>query len=181
MQGPPILLVSADAFRQFYNRTHLNVFRFIYGIYGGPLEEVEDLTEETFLRAWKARQRFSGTEQAALAWILTIARNLVIDAHRKRHGRITTALPDVGDNQLSLADNQPSPEEQISQQEQQGILLASLQKLPLEDREMIVKRYILGWQVKKIAEDLGMLENTVTVRIRRALSRMRKDWPDDGR
>jgi len=76
-------LAEAEAFAELYQRTHLVVFRYIYGLNGGPQQEVEDLTAETFIRAWKARQRFDGGEKAALSWLLRIARNLVIDAHRR--------------------------------------------------------------------------------------------------
>jgi RNA polymerase sigma-70 factor (ECF subfamily) len=44
------------------------VFRYIYGLSGGPLQEAEDLTAETYARAWKTRQSFSGNEEAALGW-----------------------------------------------------------------------------------------------------------------
>ncbi|MCK4820402.1 sigma-70 region 4 domain-containing protein, partial [bacterium] len=49
--------------------------------------------------------------------------------------------------------------------------------LPIDTREMIVLRYSLGWPVKQIADRFDMLENTVTVRIRRAFTQIRKVWP----
>lgn len=44
---------------------------------------------------------------------------------------------------------------------------------------MIVLRYVLGWPVKRIAEHLDMLENTVSVNLRRILQRMQRDWPEE--
>ena len=52
-------------------------------MHGGPREEVEDLTSETFTRAWKSRNKFTGDDHDALCWLFTIARNLVIDVHRR--------------------------------------------------------------------------------------------------
>lgn len=76
-------LASAEAFSHFFEATHLSVFRYIYGLHGGPAADVEDLTAEAFLRAWKARHRFSGDAHAALGWVITIARRLVIDVCRR--------------------------------------------------------------------------------------------------
>ncbi len=77
------ILSEADKFANFFSSNHLSVFRYIYAIHGHPQETVEDLTAETFLRAWRARRSFSGDDNAALRWILRIARNLVIDTYRR--------------------------------------------------------------------------------------------------
>ena len=74
---------DAQAFSQLYERSHLIIYRFIYGMVGGPTEEVEDITAEAYLKAWKARHRFSGDEDAAVSWLIAISRNLVIDRYRR--------------------------------------------------------------------------------------------------
>ncbi len=78
---------SAAAFAELYAHAHLPVYRFLYGLHGGSVEDVEDLTAETFMRAWQARDRFDGDPSAALGWLLKIARRLTIDAHRRRNVR----------------------------------------------------------------------------------------------
>lgn len=166
-------LEDAGAFSQLYERAHLMVFRFIYGLHGGPVQEVEDLTAETFMRAWKARQRFDGNEDAAVGWLLRIARNLVIDTHRRKNVRGT---------ELSLEDAllpspDASPEEQVALVEQIKILWVMMAALPTHQREMVVLRYLLGWPIKRIAAHLDMLDNTVSVTLRRTLLRLRRDWP----
>jgi RNA polymerase sigma-70 factor (ECF subfamily) len=60
---------DADSFTRLYENTHLLVFRYVYGLSGGPLQEVEDLTAETYARAWKTRQHFNGSDPAALGWL----------------------------------------------------------------------------------------------------------------
>ena len=79
---PP--LQDPEAFSNLYTRTQIIIFRFIYGMHGGPIEEVEDLTCDTFIRAWKGRAHFFGDDHDALCWLFTIAHHLVIDAHRQR-------------------------------------------------------------------------------------------------
>jgi RNA polymerase sigma-70 factor (ECF subfamily) len=157
-----------------YQSHHLVVFRFIYGLNGGPIEDVEDLTTITFLRAWKSRRRFRGSQDAALGWLLRIARNLVIDTHRREKRR--GMLVDIEKQPLSTDD--PLPEERLSHDERIQVLQKSLAKLPEHHREMIVLRYLLGWRVKDIATHLEMSDNTVSATIRRILKRLQESWPE---
>ena len=168
-----ISLQDADSFQLFYNRNMMIVFRFIYGLYGGPVEEVEDLTAETFLRAWKSRQRFRGSEPAGLGWLLKIARNLVIDSHRRKKNRGFPVDIDLHIVQSNLQ----NPEEQAMTREQIKILWSLLHTLSDLQREILVLRYILGWRVKDIGNHLDIKENTVSVYISRAIQRLRHEWP----
>src|SRR5512139_3310947 len=88
MQASRPHLSDKESFSSLYTRTYLIIFRFIYGIHGGPTEDVEDITCETYMRAWKGRTKFSGDDQDALRWLFTIARNLVIDIHRKKKNKL---------------------------------------------------------------------------------------------
>ena len=166
-------ILNAEVFTRLYEETHLIVFRYVYGCSGGPLQEAEDLTAETFTRAWNARHRFRGSENARLGWLLQIARNLVIDLSRRRKVRnmdenITVDL---------LADNRLLPEMDIISREQIAILWRMLGTLSDEVRELLVLRYLLSWQVKEIAAYLRLNENTVTVMIKRTLKSLQRDWP----
>ena len=163
---------NIDAFTRLYEATYLIVFRYVYGLSGGPLEEAEDLTAETYARAWKTRQSFNGDEQAALSWLLRIARNLAIDLSRRRKVRnIDESVP----IELLIDSNLP-PEVDVITREQITILWKLLGTLPEDVREMIVLRYMLNWQIKQIATYVGISENNVSVTIRRALKSLRRDW-----
>ena len=178
MSSHDINLRDADSFAHLFNKTHLQIFRYIYGLSGGPGHEVEDLTAETYTRAWKARHRFKGGEDAAMRWLIQIARNLVIDTSRRSKVRgKRESLEDIiyHDN---LQSGDLSPEEQITKQNEYKILGSLLDKLTYQQREMLVLRYFLGWQVKRIATHLNMPDNTVSVYLRRTLEKLRKDWPE---
>ena len=163
---------NAEAFTRLYEKTYLIVFRYIYGLSGGPSQQVEDLTAETYERAWKRRGRFQGDEQAALGWLLRIARNLAIDLSRRRKVRNVDE-----DLQVELlVDPNVLPEVNVMTREQIEILWHLLGKLSENVREMIVLRYILDWQVKQVAEHLGTKENNVSVTIRRALKSLQSEW-----
>jgi len=169
---------DSQPFSQLYERVHLLVFRYIYGLHNGPREEAEDLTAETFTRAWNARRNFYGDESAAVGWLLKIARNLIIDTHRRTQVRPkVSAIPDDLDETLVSALD-ASPEAQTLQREQTRILWQLLQTLPDPQREMLVLRYMLGWQVQEIGTHLNIPENTVSQTIRRVLARLRERWID---
>lgn len=167
-------LANAAAFQDLYQQTHLTVYRYIFGLYDGPVQDVEDLTAETFVRAWKARRRFRGGSDAALGWLLRIARNLVIDSFRRhqRHGYAA----DISEHMIQSPI--ASPEESAVQKEHIGKLWLVLRKLNTQQREIITLRYLMGWQVKAIARYLDMKENTISVYIRRALQRIRQEWEE---
>ncbi len=64
-------------------------------------------------------------------------------------------------------------------QDEQPRVVAALQTLPVEECEMIVLQYVLGWQAKRIAAHYRMWPNTATVKLRRALWRLRHRLRDD--
>jgi len=163
---------DSETFTRLYEKTHLSVFRYVYGLSGGSQQEAEDITAETYTRAWKTRQRFNGNDQAALGWLLRIAKNLVIDLSRRRKVRDVDEVVDIE----LLVDPNLLPELDVIAREQVTILWQLLKSLPGETREILVLRYMLGWQVKQVAEHLEMSENNVSVTIRRALQRLQRDW-----
>lgn len=166
-------LQNAQTFTRMYEQTYLTVFRYVYGLSAGSRQEAEDLTAETFARAWKQRHRFTGDEQAALGWLLRIARNLAIDASRRRKVRDEEESPSVE----SLLDRSLGPEMDVIAREQIAILWQMMGALPARTREMLVLRYMLGWQVRQIANYLDMNENTISVTIRRTLKSLQVEWP----
>lgn len=131
---------DAETFARLYEETYLIVFRYVYGLSGDPLQEAEDLTAETYARAWKTRGRFNGDENAALRWLLRIARNLAIDLSRRRK------VWDVDENISTevLVDPSLVPELDLITREQITVLWRMLAALPEDIREVLVLRYILG-------------------------------------
>lgn len=161
---------SKESFTELFNRTHLIVFRYIYGLHGGTVQDAEDLTAETFLRGWRARRSFQGDEDAAVSWLLQIARHLVIDQYRRKRVR-----PDEVDMKEDSAGSM-SPEANFVEGEQQRKLWTLIHQLPAEQREMLVLRYTLDWRVNQIATHMNLNENTVSVTLRRILLKLQESW-----
>ncbi len=156
-------------FAIIYERNRLSVFRYIYSLIGGSSDDAEDLTAETFIRAWKARHRFEGDMDSAIGWLLGIARRLAIDDYRRKTIRKTVSLPS------NLTSNSTTEEDVLALQQQQQ-LLHLLNNLPVDQREILVLRYILGWRVNQIAAHTGLSENNVSVIIHRTLATLREQW-----
>jgi RNA polymerase sigma-70 factor, ECF subfamily len=163
-------IASPASFRALYELNRLLVFRYIYALSGGSQEDAEDLTAETFLRAWKARHQFEGEMDSAIGWLLRIAKSLVIDDYRRtvRATRnLSTALV-----------SEPTPEQTTIHEEQQKFLFRLVADLPDEQREMIVLRYLLGWRVNDIARHMGASENKISVSLHRTLFKLREKWTE---
>ena len=169
-------LIHSNAFSFFYNETYLSVFRYIYGLTGGPSPQAEDLTAETFIRAWKNRKEYRGEPAQATGWVLRIARNLVIDTYRWEKSRIEYTEIPVEEEILCIPEEQ-HPEERILASEQHQLVLKLMDGLPSNQREILVLRYLLNWKVRQISQYLEIPENTVSVYIRRALEKLRLIWP----
>jgi RNA polymerase sigma-70 factor, ECF subfamily len=169
--------ITADAFSNLYETTYSSIYRFVYGLTGGPVDLVEDLTGETYLRAWKYRDSYHGESQAAVGWLITIARNLMIDASRQGQLRLEDQAGPLDDELMPI--QAASPEDCCVMSEEQQILLWLMQQIPSEPREMLVLRYLLGWKVNQIAGHLEIPENTVSVTIRRSLLRLQQIWPEE--
>ena len=170
-------LDEPQEFERLFEQTHQIVFRYIFGLSGGPLPQVEDLTAETYFRAWRSRRSFKGNDYAALSWLLTIARNLVFDVFR--HRKLASEAASIDDPAIFLVitDSQASPEAQVEMHDQLSILWKLIGILEPQQREMLVLRYMLSWPVWQIAQYLGIMENTVSVNLRRILEKLRKNWP----
>jgi len=161
-------IASPANFRELYELNRLPLFRYVYALTGGSQADTEDLTAETFLRAWKSRHQFHGEMDSAIAWLIGIAKRLVIDEYR-RTVRANRNLP-------TPPESESTPEQTAIQEEQQRFLLRLLADLPDEQREIMVLRYLLGWRVNDIARHMGISENKISVSLHRTLSRLREKW-----
>jgi len=173
---PGTPLVNTDVFRQFYEQHYLSVFRYVYGLHGAPIEDVEDLTAETFARAWKARRSFEGEPlTTGVGWLLRIAKRLVIDQYRRNQTHIQVVNEFPEDVPLIA----PTPENLVQKSESYRQLWSLMNQLPARQREILVLRYFLDWRVNQIGEYLNIPENTASVTIRRSLQQLQQEWSEE--
>lgn len=163
-------IASPAQFCELYERNKLPVYRYIYGLTGGPREFAEDLAADTFLRAWKARHRFEGDLDSATGWLIQIAKRLVIDEYRHKQ-------PDLQGSNLKVSFEE-NPEQITIHDEVNGDLLSLLSELPVDQCETVILRHLLGWRISEIAVQLGVTDNNVSVMIHRALAKLRVRWDE---
>jgi RNA polymerase sigma-70 factor, ECF subfamily len=129
----------------------------------------EDLTAETFEKAWRNRGRYRRDLAAFSMWLFTIARRVAID-HYRRH-RAHAPLSD----HAHLAADEPL-EELAQQRADYARLSALLARLADRDRELVALRYGAGLTNRAIAGLTGLTETNVGVILHRALQRLRDQW-----
>jgi RNA polymerase sigma-70 factor, ECF subfamily len=163
----------------------------------GSFVEAEDLVQETFLRAWRARHTFAG--RATLrAWLYRIATNACLDAlaHRSRrvlpHDVLPPASPS-GPPQLApegeYAWLEPYPDHLVAAEEDEPevlavaretielAFLAALQHLPPKQRAVLILRDVLGWSAAETAELLDVSVPAIKSALQRARATMRDRLP----
>ena len=124
----------------------------------GNAELADDLTSETFVRAWTSRGKIR--EATVKAYLFTIARNLFRD-HLRRNSRFTE-LED------SLPDESPGVVERTEHKAELDAVMAELQKLSEVDRAALLMRVQEEMSYEEIAQALGLLVTTVKVKVHRA-------------
>lgn len=152
---------DADAVDQFVRALQRDVQRYVAHLCGDP-QAVDDLAQDTFLRALGSLHRFEG-RSSARAWLLSIARRAVIDSHRYAAAR--PRLSDVPDWQLAVERSQPCDLLGFDD----GIaLLDLLAALPEERREAFILTQLVGLPYAEAAEVSDCPIGTVRSRVARA-------------
>src|SRR4051812_6010974 len=146
----------------------------------GSLDDAEDLTQETFLRAWRFRETYAG--RASLrAWLYRIATNACLDALDKRprmptpEGEIAWLQP-IPDELLIAADDETDAEVAARETIELAFLVA-LQHLPPRPRAVLILRDVLGWRARDTGEALELTEAAVNSALQRARAGLREHLP----
>jgi RNA polymerase sigma-70 factor (ECF subfamily) len=166
----------------------------------GSYDDAEDLVQETFLRAWRARDGYAG-RASVRTWLYRIATNACLDFQRRTARRPQRYEPLPGMNhggaepparitwlQPYPDDDLPSTEEQpdalaVSRETMELVFLAAIQHLPPRQRAVLVLRDVLGLAAAETATALEMTVASVNSALQRArptlrdhLPRRRADW-----
>ena len=167
-----------DALEDFDSLVRLHrprVFRFILASLRDR-ETAENLTQDCFVKAYQARDRFRGASSIG-TWFMQIAANLVRDhessSRLKFWRRTLHPSVDVADIGNSIPDRQQSPETLALIQEQVQAIWAAAASLPARQRTVFLLRFVEDMDLLEIAEVTGMKEGTVKTHLFRALQRVR--------
>jgi RNA polymerase sigma-70 factor, ECF subfamily len=158
---------NAAAFASLYDLFAERVYRHILYRTGNPVDS-EDLTQQTFLKAWQAMSRYRVTEVPFVAWLLTIAHNTVVSYFRAKRDYVPL------DIDMPLPDNGVGPQEAAERKFHQALVRHAIEKLPPEQQQVVVMRYLDDVDYGDIARALRKTENNVRVIAHRALKRMQR-------
>jgi len=157
-----------DAFGEIYDAYVAQIYRFIYFKVSSQ-QEAEDLTSETFLKAWQYLKLKGNREVSYLkALLYSTARSVVIDHYRSAaHRHRDVSLEDLA-NEAFSDPAQGTLQADIDRSLDAAKVLAALPRLKDEYREVIVMRYLDDLSSGEIAEALGKSPANVRVILHRA-------------
>lgn len=158
-----------EAFGELYER-HLNaVYRYLYARLDNHLD-AEDFTEEVFFKAWHSLSSYDERGIPFLAFLLIIARNVLID-HYRRNGR---SPQHVSLEDLQLGDLAPDPGELANNSLNHQELRQAMVELRDDYQEVLVLRFLNELSPKETARVMKRSTGAVRVLQHRALAAIRK-------
>jgi RNA polymerase sigma-70 factor (ECF subfamily) len=167
------------AFEELMRRYQRPIYNFVLRSVRDP-EQAAELTQETFLRVVQRSGDFLGGSKVS-TWMYTIARNLCIDNSRKmvfrRHKSLDAPQGGEEDGRTlldSVASGARTADREVIGTDIQARLVAAVDELPDEQREVFLLRELQNMAFKDIADILGVPENTVKSRMRYALERLQR-------
>lgn len=162
-----------EAFDALVQRYLKRVYNFAYR-FTGNRQEAEDLTQETFLRAWKRIKTFD-TRRSFKTWLMTITKNACIDTLRKKRTVPFSDLERRGELLLAvLADPRELIDAKLERKSVLAPLADAVQQLSQAYREVLTLRFRDELTFREIAKELGEPLHTVKSRNRRALAALRR-------
>jgi RNA polymerase sigma-70 factor (ECF subfamily) len=164
----------ADDFGRFYQR-HVGAVTAFVGRRIRDPELVFDLVAETFARALERRAQFDPGRGVAVGWLLAIAHNLMVDAARRRvvaadaRARLAMVPISLDDEQIARIAERARAD--------LGSMLAGLSG---EQREAVLRRFVLDQSYPEIAAELRCSEQVIRQRVSRGRARLRQALEESG-
>ena len=147
---------DSEAFGLLYDHYHPSVYRFLY-YRVGSVALAEDLMSETFFRALRSMSSFRWQGKDFGAWLMTIARNLCTDHFKAGRTRLELTTEDMSAHD----DTTESPEAEVLASLTNELLMKALQKLPTEQRDCLVMRFLQGLSISETAQALDRSDGAV--------------------
>jgi RNA polymerase sigma-70 factor (ECF subfamily) len=129
-------------------------------------EEARDVAQDVFIRIYQRLATFEGGD-TFLPWMLRLARNVCIDALRRRKSRPPASDWTIEES-VQVASPSPTPEEASSTRSRQRLVYRALDRMSETDREILLLKEIQGLKVEEVSSLLGIPTGTVKSRCNRA-------------
>ncbi len=162
---------DAEAFGMLYEQYAEVIFRYVYSHLEGRLD-AEDLTEEIFLRAWRALPKYDERGLPFSAFLFRIARNSLIDYYRQ-HKSVQSI------EEMELQAHEAGPEEMVDHKLENHQLRDTIARLREDYRNVLIFRFLSGLSPEETAQVMQRSVGAVRVLQHRALSAL-KDLMERG-
>jgi RNA polymerase sigma-70 factor (ECF subfamily) len=161
------------AFSILIERYQERLYSMALRILGSP-EDAKDVTQEIFIRAYRALHKFRG-EAAFSTWLYRLATNLCLDMvrARKREGGRSVSFEGTESLPEKVADSALGPEELTIERDTRQRVRRAIAELPENYRVVLVLHHYQGLSYREIARVLGVPINTVATYIARAKQKLR--------
>ncbi|HEX6989287.1 MAG TPA: sigma-70 family RNA polymerase sigma factor [Bacillota bacterium] len=145
--------------------------------YSGDRDDAYDLTQETFVRAFRALRSFRG-DASFSTWLHRIAVNVCLDELRRRRSRPNARLDEPlatedGEAVRQLADDDPGPQQRLEQKELGETIRQEIAALPAEYATVVILRDLQDLSYEEIAQVLDISLGTVKSRLHRGRAALR--------
>ena len=163
--------INKKKFSESYDEYIEPIYRYcLYRSYSK--ETAEDLAQETFIRAWKYLQR-GGEIKEMRPFLYQVARNLIIDFHRKNKKLLNKRSIDemIRSNRQSLKLSYRQDQE-IESRDMLKRVLERMRELPKSYQDILIMRHVDGMKIKEIAKIFKSSEKNISAKNRRAMKRI---------
>jgi RNA polymerase sigma-70 factor (ECF subfamily) len=164
---------DAEAFGLLYDHYQGAVYRFLY-YRVGSVALAEDLTSETFFRALRSMSSFKWQGKDFGAWLMTIARNLTTDHYKSSRTRLESTTEDMSPHDSATE----GPESAVLASLTNEALLGALKKLPAEQQECLIMRFLQGLSIAETAKILGRSDGAIKQLQLRGVRNLAKLMPE---
>jgi RNA polymerase sigma-70 factor (ECF subfamily) len=150
-------------------RAHLrDVYSYSYYRVGNH-HDAEDLTEQTFLQAYRhfERAQRESNGRPLRPWLIRIAHNLAANLYRDRARRPQTPIEDT-----TMLSAMHTTEDLVEGRDELSRILEGIEELPVDRREALIMRFALGMDNREIARAMGRSDGATKVLIHRAIKQL---------
>jgi len=154
-----------DLVRTLYAEHGDALFAHALRLAGGDRQRAEDLVQETLLRAWRHPDVLDPERGSVRAWLFTTARNLSIDAWRRRSSRVSEVITDTLP--------EPPSEDEADRAVEGWLIAEALNRLTPTHRQVLIECFYRGRSVADAAARLGVPPGTIKSRTHYALRALR--------
>ncbi|PKG24162.1 RNA polymerase sigma factor SigX [Niallia nealsonii] len=165
-----------SVFDDLYDKYHHDVFQFLLYMVQHK-ETAEDLMQEVYIRVFKSYERFEG-KSSQKTWLFSIAKNVAIDHFRKQKSIKTKIMEKFDWTKQQIKIEELMPEELVLQSEESQKIYKALKLCTVDQRMVIIMRYIQEQSIAETAKALGWTESKVKTTQHRALKVLKKRIED---